>query len=73
MPDARKRAVLALAQQHDIVILKMMCTESWLQNIHVRAQSILGQRRSGATVQLIYQIRGAGIARRLGYSRSLSR
>lgn len=74
MPDARKRAVLALAQQHDIVIFEDdVYGELATEYPRPRTIHSTGQRWSGATVQFIYQIRGAGVARRLGYSRSLSR
>lgn len=42
MPDARKRAVLSLAQRHDIVILKMMSTANWQRSIRARGPSIHG-------------------------------
>lgn len=47
MPDARKRAVLALAQRHDIVILKMMCMANWPQSIRARVRSTHGTVTAG--------------------------
>lgn len=42
MPDARKRAVLSLAQRHDIVILKMMSMANWRRSIRARGPFIPG-------------------------------
>lgn len=53
MPDARKRAVLSLAQRHDIVILKMMSTVNWQRSIRARGPFILGYRRASAAVRLV--------------------
>lgn len=42
MPDARKRAVLALAQRHDIVIFEDDVYGELATGIRVHAQFILG-------------------------------
>jgi hypothetical protein len=47
MPDARKRAVLNLAQRYDIVILKMIFTANWRPNTRARAPFTPGISTAG--------------------------
>lgn len=53
MPDARKRAVLSLAQRHDIVIFEDDVYGELAAEYPRRGPFILGYRRASAVVQLV--------------------
>lgn len=53
MPDARKRAVLSLAQRHDIVIFEDDVYGELATGIRARGPFILGYRRASAAVRLV--------------------